>query len=1073
MPKRAMTEKVMLLLGIFFCDNTAAYDTMNASESERTKFIHSREMPNTIEFEEKRIPMLKMKKILSLVIAGTMILGNMSVSAFNPKEQEIVCESEEEFRIHFQNDYAEVGEKLSVDAGNISGVTYQWFVGGIEKENQQSFYIPTEDDLEQWIEVRATHGSETVSTKLYCSKLPVVYIDTENGQEIASKETYIDAELKIQGNSKYKNDTVLYCGKTQIKGRGNSTWYQPKKPYRLKLEEKADIFGMGKSKHWVLLANYLDESFMRNTLSYDFSGALGMEHMSTVWVDVVLNGEYIGNYQLCENIRVDENRVDVYDWENFAENAAEIIASQEKLDQTEKKRLKNYMSEVMDWITKGTVQTYYGETYDLSKYPEIQIPEINGGYLLELDESYDEISKFRTNHGQPIMFKSPEYIKTNDEMLNYVKNYIQAFEDAAASADHTANYQGKDVHYSDLYDFRSLVDYWLVSEIFFNEEFNKRSTFMYQDHGGKMVMGPIWDMDHSSGSQISRMGMTADQWATLAFETNAQYAQWYKNLVKDPYFLMKVQERYWEIREKELQDMVTKIDGYYEYLKESGQADYEKWNRISFTSGTEELKKWLNTHITWMDSQMAQEDTLDHAFMSKSEDLSLSLTDTAGNSLAKDQSEYAPADALTDRTTDLLLHIKNESIDFGTAQIYINSKPAGTVVLNQPEAVYKISVSDLTEEAESKNVIEVKVKSDDPKNCLTNYITVKQKICTAHNFVWIIDKEAGEFSSGIQHEECSVCHMKRKEGTFLDTETGVLRIFGSTRYETSYAVADFLKEQKGGKKFETVIVATGKNGKEADALSGSYLAFVKNAPILLTNEKEKQIAQLHEYIRKNVVQGGEVYILGGENALPQSVETIQKEGYLVKRLFGNTRYETSVKILEEAGIQGNEIIVATGKTFADSLSASAVERPILLVKPGEALNEEQKSILRNINGGKIYIAGGINAVTAETEAELRCYGNVKRLKGKNRYETSVQIAEEFFENSSKAVAVNGKTAADGLCGGPFAMYFQIPLLLTKTEEIDFAADYLESKQISSGYVLGGENAISNKTVKELFRLEKD
>ncbi|MBQ8856672.1 MAG: discoidin domain-containing protein, partial [Lachnospiraceae bacterium] len=120
-------------------------------------------------------------------------------------------------------------------------------------------------------------------------------------------------------------------------------------------------------------------------------------------------------------------------------------------------------------------------------------------------------------------------------------------------------------------------------------------------------------------------------------------------------------------------------------------------------------------------------------------------------------------------------------------------------------------------------------------------------------------------------------------------EGGVVRISGKTRYETGYKVADALKAELGVDKFDAVVVATGKNF--ADALAGSYLAVQKNAPIILTNGKDDNVAQLHDYIAANVTAGGKFYILGGEAAVPASVEAI--EGYDVVRLAGKSRYETN------------------------------------------------------------------------------------------------------------------------------------------------------------------------------------
>ena len=293
----------------------------------------------------------------------------------------------------------------------------------------------------------------------------------------------------------------------------------------------------------------------------------------------------------------------------------------------------------------------------------------------------------------------------------------------------------------------------------------------------------------------------------------------------------------------------------------------------------------------------------------------------------------------------------------------------------------------------------------------------------------------------------------------------VIRLSGTTRYETGYKVADALKEELGVDKFDAVVVATGKNF--ADALAGSYLAVQKNAPIILTNGKDDNVAALHEYIAANVTEGGKVYILGGEGAVPASVAAI--DGYDVVRLSGKTRYETNLAILAEAGIEGTELIVATGKTFADSLSASAAKLPILLVKPGTALTDEAKAIAEGM--GKFYIIGGEGAVSADIAAELAAYGEVVRVSGKTRYETSVAVANTFFGDVEEAVVANGKNFPDGLCGGPLAAAMDAPLILTADGKTEAAANYMAENAAEAGFVLGGTGALADESVVDVFALE--
>ena len=207
------------------------------------------------------------------LLAAVLLLGALA-SPLAPLPAAVAAE--EGFSVTFAGNYAKVGQPMTLKVENAasSAITYSWAVDG-KTVGTGSSYTPTENDLMKWISVTVKCGSESAEAEMFFSELPVVYINTEGGAPIVSKEDYIDAELIIQGNETYNSKTTkLYNGVTEIRGRGNSTWNQPNKPYRLKLDKKTDLFGMGKSKHWVLLANYLDESLLRNTLAYDLSGAM-------------------------------------------------------------------------------------------------------------------------------------------------------------------------------------------------------------------------------------------------------------------------------------------------------------------------------------------------------------------------------------------------------------------------------------------------------------------------------------------------------------------------------------------------------------------------------------------------------------------------------------------------------------------------------------------------------------------------------------------------------------------------------------------------------------------------------
>ena len=675
------------------------------------------------------------KKLGAALLTGVMLLSTLSgsLAPLTAAAVELAAESGE-FRVAFAGNYAKVGQPMTLEVENASGdVTYRWTVDGRQVSTDPT-YTPTEDDLMKWIAVTVTSGGTSAGAEMFFSELPVVYINTEGGQAITSKEKYIDAELIVQGNETYNSKTTkLYNGATEIRGRGNSTWSQPKKPYRLKLDKKTDLLGMGKSKHWVLLANYMDESLQRNTLAYNLSGAMGMEQMETVFVDVVLNGDFVGNYQLCENIRVDSTRVDIFDWESFAEDSAGIIADAEGLSKSEKGDLEEYMAETdMGWITSGTV-SFGGSTYSIADYPEIQVPAITGGYLLELDEYYDEVSKFKTESGQPIMFKNPEFVGTNSDMIGYVQDYVQAFEDAVRADSYTAEYEGETLHYSELFDFNALVDYWLINEIFFNEELNKKSTYMYKDIDGLMYMGPIWDMDWSSGGE----GQTyhTEQWATKYYSTNAQANSWYKFLIQDPYFFVKAQERYWEIRYDQVEAMLDELDSNYDLLKTSAKANGERWGYGSdYKKYVDDLRNWFNKHLTWLDAQMETQDTLrDSLGYHASSRLSLTLTDADGNALQSDTSRPAPADGLAAAGQPLKLSIQGGSDTTGNAVLYVNGRRTGVTPMTANTTItVDVPAEALTARAGEKNVLEVQIEKADGTINASRYVTVAVTESGAH-----------------------------------------------------------------------------------------------------------------------------------------------------------------------------------------------------------------------------------------------------------------------------------------------------------------------------------------------------
>ena len=332
----------------------------------------------------------------------------------------------------------------------------------------------------------------------------------------------------------------------------------------------------------------------------------------------------------------------------------------------------------------------------------------------------------------------------------------------------------------------------------------------------------------------------------------------------------------------------------------------------------------------------------------------------------------------------------------------------------------------------------------------------------------VVTREPTAQAPGIRTYTCTRCSATRTEEIpYQAPVEEVTRIAGNDRSKTAVAVADELKAQLGFEKFDTIIITNGDNF--ADALTGSYLASARSAPILLY--RASSIATNEQYIRDHLSTHGTVFILGGTSAVPEAVETgIRNLGVSVQRLSGATRFDTNLAILEAAGVTNQEILICTGWDYADSLSASATGLPILMVntKSGE-LTQGQIDFLTAHAGNDFTIIGGPAAISAEMEEKIEAIvGNTSRLYGATREATSVAVAECYFSAPESVLLAYSRDFPDGLCGGPLAYAMNVPLLLTNTNQESAASEYVAAHLIKEGYILGGANAIPDESVSIIF-----
>ncbi|WP_102264457.1 cell wall-binding repeat-containing protein [Mesobacillus jeotgali] len=286
------------------------------------------------------------------------------------------------------------------------------------------------------------------------------------------------------------------------------------------------------------------------------------------------------------------------------------------------------------------------------------------------------------------------------------------------------------------------------------------------------------------------------------------------------------------------------------------------------------------------------------------------------------------------------------------------------------------------------------------------------------------------------------------------------RIAGDNRYETSL---EFSKRIPANR-LDYVIVTSGNNFP--DSLAGGVLSSTLNGNVILVDDSKvsKVITEAERVLKSN----GKVLILGGEMAVSKNVENALKKHFIVERIGGVNRVDTSIKIADRVNTNPSEIIIVSGNNFADALSivpyAALQFIPILLNTDSNDLNQEIKDYIEAHSTSKVTIIGGEAAVPNQAQKYIENRDIVvERVAGSSRYDTSLAIANTYFPGAKKTGIASGINFPDALSGSGLALRQSMPIILTHpVNSNNTVLNYM--KKMDSLYVFGGEAALPNKAV---------
>ncbi len=363
--------------------------------------------------------------------------------------------------------------------------------------------------------------------------VPRVDIKVDGGyhQIHYDKDTYRKANFKITGNGVYED----FEDSLQIKGRGNTSWYWDKKPYRLKFSEKVKPFGLTKGKSWVLLSNHMRGALMTNAIAMKVGQLINAPNVNhIVPVELYLDNTYVGSYMFTEKV-------------GFANNSVDVDEST--------------------------------------------------GYMLELDQYYDETYKFESDIYQlPVNVKEPdltEYDLLAEERFNKIKTDFNKFESAV--------YAGEDLEpYADL---DALARFMFTNDFVLNQELgHPKSTFLWKDNlnsaESKFVFGPLWDFDwafgYESGSSYCTSGTETSSILSYNMYNEPGYA-FFDAILRNESFKKHYYKVWREFVEKEcVHELIDFMDEYFAFAKTSFENNANKWYGHSLlASDVKRMQEWM------------------------------------------------------------------------------------------------------------------------------------------------------------------------------------------------------------------------------------------------------------------------------------------------------------------------------------------------------------------------------------------------------------------------------------------------------------------------------------------------
>ena len=418
-------------------------------------------------------------------------------------------------------------------------------------------------------------------------------------------------EPKVGGEMRiFERNELTHTQFMGIEYRGSTSYrLSDKKSFGLEIWDEGgndlsvEVLGMPAEEDWILMGQVFrapntlfDTTFLFHRLGYEIFRSMGNYAARSRFVELEINGEYLGIYLLMEKLKRDENRIAIQPMSNLDTNTEAISGGYIlKIDKTSGSE-----------VGVGQPLSYFDNNWDDdARYTEAVSFRSDFSIFGEVLQEAPYGPPYHSNQYRETyyVYEYPDYKRITPEQKSYIQNEIGQFERALLA---------RDGSYTNFINLQSFVDFFILNELTMNEDAYRLSTFLYKDRNGPIHLGPVWDLNigyHRKWNRVPESDWIAN-YNDYISEDAWMIPFWWDILLEDEAFKTLLKSRWQALRSGPLQisAIESRIDADVKILKDSGaiERNFERWTGIEVDYDVEisALKDYLNRRINWMDQKI-------------------------------------------------------------------------------------------------------------------------------------------------------------------------------------------------------------------------------------------------------------------------------------------------------------------------------------------------------------------------------------------------------------------------------------------------------------------------------------